>query len=73
MAIFIELFLNLMNFFFHFSNEYFLDLDECSEGIVVCGGSKNSSVCVNTDGSYECRCAPGYAGNPDSTHGCVGM
>uniref|UniRef100_A0A915PK39 EGF-like domain-containing protein n=1 Tax=Setaria digitata TaxID=48799 RepID=A0A915PK39_9BILA len=48
-----------------------IDLDECAEGIVVCGGGKNSSVCVNTDGSYECRCAPGYAGNPDSPHGCV--
>ncbi|EJD76634.1 hypothetical protein LOAG_16456 [Loa loa] len=48
-----------------------IDLDECAEGIVVCGGSKNSSICVNTDGSYECRCAPGYAGSPDSPHGCV--
>lgn len=50
-------------------------MDECEEGIVVCGGggSKNSSICLNTDGSYECRCAPGYAGSPESTHGCVGM
>ncbi|CAG9531514.1 unnamed protein product [Cercopithifilaria johnstoni] len=48
-----------------------IDLDECAEGIVVCGGNKNSSVCINTDGSYECQCAPGYAGSPDSPHGCV--
>ncbi|VDN85373.1 unnamed protein product, partial [Brugia pahangi] len=26
---------------------------------------------VNIDGGYECRCAPGYAGSPDSPHGCV--
>uniref|UniRef100_A0A1I8EUB1 Calcium binding EGF domain-containing protein n=1 Tax=Wuchereria bancrofti TaxID=6293 RepID=A0A1I8EUB1_WUCBA len=48
-----------------------VDLDECAEGIVVCGGSKNSSICVNIDGGYECRCAPGYAGSPDSPHRCV--
>lgn len=48
-----------------------IDMDECAEGIVVCGGGKNSSVCVNTEGSYECQCAAGYAGNPDSPHGCV--
>ncbi|VDN04457.1 unnamed protein product [Thelazia callipaeda] len=48
-----------------------IDMDECSEGIIVCGGGKNSSICVNTDGGYECRCAPGYAGNPGSSHGCV--
>lgn len=47
-------------------------MDECAEGVVICGGGKNSSVCVNIDGGYECRCAPGYTGNPDSPHGCVG-
>ncbi|VDN55122.1 unnamed protein product [Dracunculus medinensis] len=48
-----------------------MDMDECAEGVVICGGGKNSSVCVNIDGGYECRCAPGYTGNPDSPHGCV--
>lgn len=48
-------------------------MDECAEGVVVCGDGKNSSVCVNTDGGYECRCAPGYVGHPESLHGCVGM
>lgn len=60
-----------MSFFFY-SNEWFIDMDECAEGVVICGGGKNSSVCVNIDGGYECRCAPGYTGNPDSPHGCVG-
>uniref|UniRef100_A0A915B3K6 EGF-like domain-containing protein n=1 Tax=Parascaris univalens TaxID=6257 RepID=A0A915B3K6_PARUN len=48
-----------------------IDMDECAEGVVVCGGGKNSSVCVNTDGAYECRCARGYVGHPDSERGCV--
>lgn len=35
------------------------DIDECNSNI--CG---NSAVCINTIGSYDCRCKEGYAGNP---------
>uniref|UniRef100_A0A915K841 EGF-like domain-containing protein n=1 Tax=Romanomermis culicivorax TaxID=13658 RepID=A0A915K841_ROMCU len=28
-------------------------------------------MCYNTIGSYECRCKPGYNGNPVSLLGCI--
>ncbi|XP_061395029.1 fibrillin-1-like, partial [Musca vetustissima] len=31
-----------------------VDIDECAEGISGC------QMCVNTEGSYECTCPPGY-------------
>ena len=41
---------------YHFNS----DIDECQP-------SKNNchfdAECVNTEGSYECRCRPGYQGN----------
>ena len=39
---------------------YFADVDECSEGSNRC--SRNAA-CLNTEGSYECRCASGYTGS----------
>ncbi|XP_046505197.1 adhesion G protein-coupled receptor E5-like, partial [Equus quagga] len=33
------------------------DVDECSSGQYQC---HNSTVCVNTAGSYRCRCHPGW-------------
>jgi hypothetical protein len=47
------------------------DIDECLEDVVVCPGG-NSSVCTNTEGAYECRCAAGYSGHPEGLHACVG-
>ncbi|CAB3997370.1 deleted in malignant brain tumors 1 -like, partial [Paramuricea clavata] len=36
------------------------DLNECSLGLDNCG---NNSQCINTVGSFSCRCNHGYAGN----------
>jgi len=38
----------------------FLDLDECSSNEHNCSAE---AVCVNTVGSYTCRCADGFEGN----------
>lgn len=35
------------------------DINECNNN--ACG---DSAVCINTLGSYDCRCKEGYAGNP---------
>ncbi|XP_023500958.1 adhesion G protein-coupled receptor E2 [Equus caballus] len=37
------------------------DVDECSSGQYQC---HNSTVCVNTAGSYRCRCHPGWTPLP---------
>uniref|UniRef100_A0A8R1U0Q1 Uncharacterized protein n=1 Tax=Onchocerca volvulus TaxID=6282 RepID=A0A8R1U0Q1_ONCVO len=36
------------------------DIDECAENRHTCDPS--NSICINTDGSYICECAPGYEG-----------
>ena len=38
------------------SNEC-VDIDECSESPAICHAG---SACENIDGSYTCRCDPGY-------------
>ena len=35
----------------------YADIDECSDQTNDC---TENSICVNTRGSYECRCKPGY-------------
>ena len=49
----------------------FSDIDECSEGIVMIGGSGGGAGgdhdlwceqhCNNTVGGYNCSCNPGYS------------
>lgn len=34
-----------------------LDIDECTSGLNVC---PTVSTCINTDGSYYCKCNEGY-------------
>ena len=44
----------------------FLDMDECKSDISDCDVNAN---CTNTDGSYKCKCKPGYTGDG---HSCSG-
>ena len=44
-----------------FVTEKWTDIDECAEEETVCG---HGEYCVNTEGSYECRCP---ADNPECT------
>jgi hypothetical protein len=37
-----------------------IDVDECSLGLDNCA---NNSQCINTNGSFLCRCNHGYSGN----------
>ena len=36
----------------------FSDVDECAMGTSNCGAH---GVCINTNGSYDCACRPGYS------------
>ena len=38
----------------------FLDVDECTLGTFSCSAG---AVCINTLGSYNCSCKPGYSGD----------
>jgi len=38
---------------------YFSDINECTNGAHSC--KDESQQCVNTRGSYYCRCADGYS------------
>lgn len=42
----------------------FTDIDECFS--MPCG---NNSVCLNTDGSFECSCLSGFTGDGFSCEG----
>lgn len=54
---------------FNTENHMCEDIDECGElGPDVC----LNGICVNSQGSYECECSPGYV--LDHTgHICMGM
>ena len=58
----------------------FSDIDECSEGIVMIGGSVGRTGsgdlwceqrCDNTAGGYDCVCNPGYSLD-DNSQTCSG-
>jgi hypothetical protein len=42
------------------------DVDECAKGTATCRAGDSSVMCVNTRGSYDCRCPKGYAGDGTS-------
>lgn len=44
-----------------------LDIDECTSGLNVC---PTVSTCINTDGSYYCKCNEGYF--PSNSYSCSG-
>ena len=53
--------------FCNLSKLFQTDVDECQSGLFSCHAQ---AQCVNTQGSYECRCLPGYAG--DGILACAG-
>ena len=48
-------------------DEYFPDVNECVDGSHTCD---EIATCVNTEGSYNCTCPPGYIVNGSR---CQGM
>ena len=44
----------------------FLDIDECAEGTFSCAAD---AECINTEGSYNCSCRPGYYGDGANCEG----
>ena len=47
-----------------------IDINECSEGSSNC---TIDSICVNTEGSYDCVCSEGYSGDGrQDGDGCQG-
>ena len=43
------------------SNFIFVDVDECYKNLDNC--ASNTARCINTEGSFLCRCNDGYSGN----------
>jgi len=43
------------------------DMDECEHG-----GMCPNGVCINVDGSYNCRCNPGFRQSPNQQI-CIGL
>ena len=46
----------------------FTDINECDSKIPVCDDHKD---CINTNGSYECRCSDGF--EADDHDNCIGI
>ena len=51
-----------------FCFRYMLDRNECEDGSAICPAN---SDCLNTDGSYNCRCTEGYQLNEAGN--CIGL
>ena len=48
---------------------YHSDIDECRFNSNNCS---NNAICINTKGSFNCSCKPGYSGNGhDCSGGCL--
>lgn len=43
------------------TNKLCVDIDECSSDEL--NQCQQNTVCINTNGSYECACRPGFSGN----------
>lgn len=46
----------------------FADVDECQQNPRIC----KSHTCVNTEGSYTCKCLPGFELKPEDPKQCKG-
>ncbi|XP_012584394.1 PREDICTED: EGF-like module-containing mucin-like hormone receptor-like 2 [Condylura cristata] len=45
------------------------DVEECKQNPKIC---KSRSICINTQGSYTCKCQPGFELNPKDPKQCTG-
>ena len=52
------------------NNSFYIytDTDECEVGLHNCSPH---AVCINTRGSFECECLPGFTGNGATCEGAV--
>ena len=50
-----------------FTFSLFIDINECEVNTDSC-----EQLCVNTDGSFECLCEPGFRQRPDNFSACDG-
>ena len=46
----------------------YLDIDECAKGSHSC---HRHAKCVNSDGSFDCKCNDGWKGNGRNCKGCT--
>ncbi len=50
-----------------------VDIDECAANATLCSDpTVVAGSCVNTPGSYQCTCKPGYQGFDRTTNTCSG-
>jgi len=49
-------------------DDFIADIDECTENGKICLNGE----CINTPGSHQCQCNPGYQLSPDGAF-CLGM
>jgi hypothetical protein len=43
-----------------------VDINECTEQSIVCGREEANTRCINSFGSYECKCTSGYEWSPSA-------
>lgn len=53
-------FVHYFHFYPYIKVYLFSDIDECTSGKDNCDAN---ALCINTEGSYQCNCKPGYFGD----------
>ena len=53
------------------SLNFFTDINECETDNGGC--DRRSTICHDTDGSFECKCRTAYKPDPKDKYKCLGM